>query len=176
MFGLTILNFQFYFLAILVVFGALGVIAAQSPIYSVLSLALSMIAMGGMFFTLGAYFVAAVQLIVYAGAVLVLFVMVIMLFDLNKESGDGTTNGLTTTLIRAVGAGAFLGLIYGALELAQGGRETFSKGPDAGIGLSQFSTVLFSKYLFAFEIISVLLLVVAVGAVVLARSKGGTHA
>ena len=75
----------FYFLGGLSLFGALGVVLAANPIYASLFLVLSMVSISGIFFSLGAYFVAGVQLLVYAGAVMVLFVMVIMIFDLKKE-------------------------------------------------------------------------------------------
>ena len=75
----------FYFLAMAIIIFSLAVIMSPNPIYSALFLALTMITLAFMFFMLNAPFIAGVQLIVYAGAVVVLFVMVMMLFDLKKE-------------------------------------------------------------------------------------------
>ncbi len=164
----------FYILAAMALFSAIGVVAVQNPIYSALFLASTMVAISGLFFTLEAYFIAGVQLIVYAGAVLVLFVMVVMLFDLKKEH-EGEGGNLPFSLVKALGAGAILGLLVGGFEIAR-----VAAGDDKKISglaaLKEIAIQLFTKNLFAFEVISILLLLVAVGAVTLAKSKGGTHA
>ena len=126
---------------------------------------------------LDAYFVAGVQLIVYAGAVMVLFVMVLMLFDLKHEI-EAFTKGKITGAIKLATVGILVGLIVGAvLYNAQPPVGTVSKemaelsqDPSKQLGIR-----LFTQHLFAFEALGVLLLVIAVGAVALARSKGGTH-
>jgi NADH-quinone oxidoreductase subunit J len=74
-------TFIFWFLALITVFSGLIVVTVANPIYSALALVMTMVGIAALFVTLGAYFVAGVQLIVYAGAVMVLFVMVLMLFD-----------------------------------------------------------------------------------------------
>jgi NADH-quinone oxidoreductase subunit J len=166
-------NYMFYFLAIITVCSAVGVIVIPNPIYSALFLAGTMVSLAALFFILGAHFVAAVQLIVYAGAVMVLFVMVVMLFDLRKEK-DAFSGGPIGFFLK-IGVGALaLGLIVGAFEISQ---PLASEGSGKAMADSTklLAQQLFSKHVFAFEIISVLLLVVIVGAVTLARSRGGTH-
>jgi len=165
----------FYILGLMTLIAGVGVVAMQNPIYSALCLVMTMIGISGLFFTLEAYFVAGVQLIVYAGAVTVLFVMVVMLFDLRKEVSSALGGGINTAA-KAVGVGIILGLILSAISLSKLGTSTM---PLKGLGASSIKEVavqLFTKYIFGFEIISVLLLLVVVGAVGLARSRGGTHA
>lgn len=164
----------FYILGALSVLGAICVITVPNPIFCALFLALTMVSLSGIFFSLGAYFVAGVQLIVYAGAVTVLFVMVVMLFDLKKETQAFSAKPIGF-LLRTVAVGAFMGLLWGGVELARGYIYSPSVlNPDTAT--RSVSELLFTKYIFAFEIISVLLLLVVIGSVTLARSKGGTHA
>ncbi|HEX4925733.1 MAG TPA: NADH-quinone oxidoreductase subunit J [Bdellovibrionales bacterium] len=168
-------NIVFYILSSVAVLAALGVILLPNPIYSALCLAGTMVALAGLFFALGAYFVAGVQLIVYAGAVMVLFVMVVMLFDLRRET-EAFSGGPWGFFLK-IGAGALaLGLIAGAFEISKtGAPEAGDKAAALATSTKALAEVLFTKHVFAFEIISVLLLIVIVGAVTLARSRGGTH-
>ncbi len=168
--------FLFWFLAFVTVTSALTVFLITNPIYSALSLALTMVGVAGLFVTLNAYFVAGVQLIVYAGAVMVLFVMVLMLFDLKQEL-QAFSKGLVSGTIKLSSMGLLAGLIVGAVLMS---IHTFNeKQIDATItadNTKALGKLLFTKYLFGFEALGVLLLVVAIGSVALARSKGGTHA
>lgn len=171
--------FLFWFLALTVIASALSVILSANPIYSVLSLVMTMVGVAALFVTLGAYFLAGVQLIVYAGAVLVLFVMVLMLFDLRHEK-QAFTRGAVTGSIKIAAVGLLGGMVVGAIALTSSslmrvqnnGIETVIEGDTT----KAIGKILFNQYLFGFEALGVLLLVVAVGAVALARSKGGTHA
>jgi NADH-quinone oxidoreductase subunit J len=172
---LDLSNILFYILAAMALFSALAVVAVQNPIYSALFLASTMLAVAGLFFTLQAYFIAGVQLIVYAGAVLVLFVMVIMLFDLRKEH-EGEGGNMPFSLFKALAAGAVLGLLVGGFEIARAIMQDGGSKFSGVAALKEVSIQLFTKNLFAFEIISVLLLLVVVGALSLAKSRGGTHA
>jgi NADH-quinone oxidoreductase subunit J len=168
----------FWFLAGVTVFSGLAVVLFTNPIYSALSLAMTMVGVSAIFVTLGAYFIAGVQLIVYAGAVMVLFVMVLMLFDLKQEL-VAFARGQASGAIKIVSTGLLLGLIVGVIAK----RANFSllgkivtgetSGPDS---TRELGTALFAKHVFEFEALGVLLLVIAVGTVALARSKGGTHA
>lgn len=166
--------FLFWFLALLTLGSAIMVITMANPIFSALSLAMTMVGVAALFVTLGAFFLAGVQLIVYAGAVMVLFVMVIMLFDLKHEL-KAFSRGLMTGTVKLATVGLFSGLIVGAILLTSGP----DKVPDAAAAnqdtTASLGQLLFSHYLFGFEALGVLLLIVAVGAVALARSKGGTH-
>lgn len=169
----------FWILAIITVVSGLIVILVANPIFSALALAMTMVGVAALFVTLGAYFLAGVQLIVYAGAVMVLFVMVIMLFDLKHEL-QAFTRGRFTGAIKMATVGMLAGLVFGSVILSSirlmsdKPVATQSGGPmDTTKALGQ---ILFSQYLFGFEALGVLLMVVAVGSVALARSKGGTHA
>lgn len=171
--------FLFWLLALLTVLSAMGVLISTNPIYSVMSLVMTMIGVAALFVTLNAYFLAGVQLIVYAGAVLVLFVMVLMLFDLKHEL-QAFTRGKFTGAVKLASVGLLGGMIVGAVALT---APALMKVQDNGIqtiiqgdSTKPLGKLLFSQYLFGFEALGVLLLVVAVGAVSLARSKGGTHA
>ena len=168
----------FYFLATLIVLSSLGVLLLKNPIYAALSLAGTMVSMGFLYFNIGAYFIAGVQLIVYAGAVMVLFVMVVMLFDLKKEVRT-FTGGFFGIWLKFFSASLFVVLILAAIKTSLPPTQTV--GPMAS-SLEQMASVkelgilIFTDYVFAFESLGVLLLLIAVGVVAVARSKGGTHA
>ncbi|MBC7421059.1 MAG: NADH-quinone oxidoreductase subunit J [Bdellovibrio sp.] len=174
--------FLFWFLALITVISGLAVVLMANPIYSALCLAMTMISVAAIFVTLQAYFLAGVQIIVYAGAVMVLFVMVLMLFDLKHEL-QAFTRGRATGALKIASVGILSGLIVGAVTigLTIAGRssdEVISAAAAGGVvdttrGLSE---ALFLKNIFGFEALGVLLLVIAVGTVALSRSKGGTHA
>jgi len=169
----------FWILAIMTVASALTVVLITNPIYSALSLAMTMVGVTALFVTLNAYFLAGVQLIVYAGAVLVLFVMVLMLFDLKHEL-HSFTHGKFTGALKLACVGMLGGLIVGSVLMTSHNLVELPV-QEAAAGMSGDNTkdlgrLLFSQYLFGFEALGVLLLIVAVGAVALSRSKGGTHA
>jgi len=252
---MTIDDILFHAFAFVAVISALLVIFNKNPVYSALFLALCMSVLGAMFFTLNAYFVAVAQITVYAGAVMVLFVMVVMLFDLKRESEEILKFSPVTTA-KVLAAALLCGFLVGtswlgvtavkdhlAGQVAPGtlsadlekpidgkipksiislsaedsdestikatpeeARELLNKmggnpNPDEDLTAAEdaklvekatateskgepieefgstvtLSRALFSKFVFAFEAVSALLLVAIVGAVALARSKGGTH-
>ena len=167
----------FWFLAALTVGSALTVIRVVNPIYCALALAMTMIGVSALFVTLGAYFLAGVQVIVYAGAVTVLFVMVLMLFDLKHEV-LAFSRGKVAGIVKVSSAAALMGLIIGAIFLtfhddSQKGFKVLDVTVDS---TKELSKILFTQYVFGFEALGLLLLIIAIGAVALARSKGGTHA
>lgn len=176
---LTANEFAFHVLALISVICAGGVVLSRNPIYSAFYLAGTMISMAGIFVTLDAYFIAGVQLIVYAGAVMVLFVMVLMLFDLKHEMKT-FSKGMLANVFKLGSAGVLLGmlLIYIWYSFsADPGFKPVSVDPMKSMEATKaLSTMLFTKYLFAFEAIGALLLIIAVGAVTLSRISGGTHA
>lgn len=166
----------FWIISAVSIMGAMGVLLIPNPVFSALSLAITMVSMAGLFAHLGAPFVAGVQLIVYAGAVMVLFVMVLMLFDLKQEK-QAFSKGPIFGFIKLVSIGMFGGFVMGVLLVEGdvrllGSDLSTGKSPN-GLSLAQ---LLFTKHIFAFEALGVLLLIIAIGAVALARSKGGTHA
>lgn len=172
--------FLFWFLAIVTLFSGLAVILVSNPVYSALSLAMTMVGVSALFVTLNAYFIAGVQLIVYAGAVMVLFVMVLMLFDLKGEI-QAFARGRVTGAIKIASVGIIAGLIVGALTMGSGWIAASDTDATATALATKDSTkalayLLFTKNIFIFEVLGLLLLVIAIGTVSLARSKGGTHA
>lgn len=167
--------FLFWFLAIVTLMGGSLVVLMSNPVYCALALVFTMVGVSAVFVTLDAYFIAGVQLIVYAGAVMVLFVMVLMLFDLKHEM-EAFARGKVSGAIKLICAGLLTGLVTGAIVYSGKGvnavRDEFAAKTDP---TKLLGYKLFTQHLFAFEALGVLLLVIAVGAVALARSKGGTH-
>jgi NADH-quinone oxidoreductase subunit J len=165
----------FYSLAFFLLFFAFKTITVPNPIHSALYLVLTMIGLAAVFFNLGAQFIAGVQMIVYAGAVMVLFVMVLMLFDLRAEIrafSRGLFSGGLKVMSAAMLAGLALGAANSSVAILEAPAETA-----ANLDVTrQLSVLLYTKYLYAFEALGVLLLVVAVGVVAVSRMKGGTHA
>lgn len=172
--------FLFWFLAFACVLSALGVVLLTNPIHCALSLAMTMVSVAAIFVTLQAYFLAGVQLIVYAGAVMVLFVMVLMLFDLKNEL-QAFSRGKFKGAIKIGAVGLLSGLIVGAVARAVINTKTADAMVSAEASTSAgairpLAENLFFDQVLGFELLGVLLLVIAVGAVALSRSKGGTHA
>jgi NADH-quinone oxidoreductase subunit J len=163
----------FWVLATVAVVASLLVIGQRNPMYSVLLLIVSFGALSGLYILLEAPFVAAIQIIIYAGAIMVLFLFVVMLLNVPTEERP---SGTARRLIGGAGPrrfGAVLSLVL-VVELAwalfQLQGTPLPPGPERtvyDIGLR-----LFREYAFAFEVTSVLILVAMVGAVVLARKEG----
>jgi NADH-quinone oxidoreductase subunit J len=160
------------------VVSALSVVLMTNPIYSALCLAMTMVSVAAIFVTLQAYFLAGVQLIVYAGAVMVLFVMVLMLFDLKNEL-QAFSRGRVSGAVKIASIGILSGLLAGAMYAVHVSAKPTDLAPmtnpnQAAVG--PLAEELFLRNIFGFEVLGVLLLVIAVGVVALSRSKGGTHA
>jgi NADH-quinone oxidoreductase subunit J len=165
----------FYGFSTFIVFFALLVLLSANPIVAALALAAAMVGVAGVFFALGAHFIAAVQVTVYAGAVMVLFVIVLMLFDLKKEE---IVSSSIVRFFKISVVGLILGLITGAVTMSgfDGSTQIFVQNPADVTPTKKLAVLLFDKYLFAFEVLGVLLLVIAIGVVSVSRIKGGTHA
>ncbi len=165
----------FYFLSIVIVVFALSVVMSSNPIHSALFLALTMISLAFVYFTLNAPFIAGVQLIVYAGAVVVLFVIVMMLFDLKKEK-QAFSKGKFTGFLKIGSAGWLCGLIAGAVYMSSEMVVSGSQKADVeAMSAKSLALELFTNYILAFEALGILLLIIAIGAVAISRIKGGTH-
>lgn len=165
----------FYSLALFLLFFAYKTVTAVNPVHCALYLVLTMIGLAGVFFHLGAQFIAGVQLIVYAGAVMVLFLMVLMLFDLKAEL-RAFSRGLLSGSLKIISAALFAGLALGAANSSVAILES-ANAPAPGQDVTKtLGFLLYTKYLYAFEVLGVLLLVVAIGVVAVSRIKGGTHA
>lgn len=166
----------FYTLALFLIYFAYKVISVPNPLHSALYLVMTMIGLACAFFNLGAQFIAGVQMIVYAGAVMVLFVMVLMLFDLRAELRS-FSQGLISGAFKVMAAALLAGLALGAANSSVAVLETSETAGQPSADLTrQLGILLYTKYLYAFEVLGVLLLVVAVGVVAVSRMKGGTHA
>jgi NADH-quinone oxidoreductase subunit J len=154
--------------------GAVNLLVQRHPINSALSLIAVMAALAGEYLLLGAEFVAAVQVIVYAGAIMVLFVFVIMLLNAGEEE---KTNGSRVAILFGV-PGMLLGsLLVAWVVLKHSGTEAVSAGALLG-SPKIIGNLLFHEFLLPFEITSILILIAIMGAVVLASKPtvpgGGT--
>lgn len=157
----------FWVFAVLAVLGGFGVILFRTPIRNVLSLVLVMLSLAVEFLLLSAQFIFAVQVIVYAGAVMVLFLFVVFLLGPVKETAHFRAS-MWQIVTGAIVVGAFAGLIYYLLTSLPFRQP--DKGGEAVFGTVQaIGTGLFSTYLYPFELTSILLLVAAVGAIYLSR-------
>ena len=163
----------FYLLGALAIAASLLVIAQRNPIYSVLLLIASFGALSGLYVLLDAPFVAVIQIIVYAGAIMVLFLFVVML--LNAPHEDTEYDERVHPLLRAgpMRFGAFLALVLAAelwWALGRGGDTgAFPGGSVTSVAV--IGRLLFTDYAFPFEVTSILILVAMVGAVVLAKRE-----
>ncbi len=164
----------FYVLALGAVVSALGVVLVRNPITSALNLVLSLCFVAGLYALLEAHFVAAVQVTVYAGAIMVLFTFVIMLLDLGTvPARPGPPAGIPkATIMGALGA-AFVGLVLHAVRGDIRAPATAGLAPDRVAELGGNSRLvgelLFGPYLLPFEVAGVLLVVALVGTVVMAK-------
>ncbi len=155
-------------LAVVAVAAAVGVVLSKNAVYCALALLLNFAVLAVMYFTLQAQFLGVVQIIVYAGAIVVLFLFVIMLIGGQLAPDAAVAASRRTARILAVLAGLMLLLSVG--YFAWLGLATVSGGPVAGSGSVQaIGELLFTEYTLPFEMASVLLLVAMIGAVVLAR-------
>jgi NADH-quinone oxidoreductase subunit J len=161
----------FYLCAAVAVGTSIAVVAQRNPIYGVLLLIASFGALSGLYILLDAPFVAVIQIIVYAGAIMVLFLFVVMLLHAGEARADGRRDG-------SVGVGWFgslLAVLLGA-ELVWALTHVVESGAFGGASVSSVGAIgrrLFEDYGFAFEVTSILILVAMVGAVVLARRERG---
>jgi len=156
----------FLVLAAITVAGALSLILQRHPIHSALSLIVVMVALAGLYLLQGAEFVAAVQIIVYAGAIMVLFVFVIMLLNAGEEDPANVSR-----MARFVGVP--LGSVF-LVEVAYWiGKAAMHLGsaPPEAVSTRDLSTLLFREYVFPFEMTSILILIALLGALVLARRE-----
>jgi NADH-quinone oxidoreductase subunit J len=163
----------FIIFAVLALAGALNLLLQRHPINSALSLVVVMLSLAVLYWSLGAEFLAAAQVIVYSGAVMVLFVFVIMLLNAGEE--DRTTGSRAAYFAGIPGALAvFCLLSYVFLRETRviGSVHLSTAGASAASNIQQISELLFTKLLLPFEVTSVLILVAILGAVVLARKEG----
>ena len=161
----------FYTAALIAVFGAMMMITVRNPVAAVLYLILSLIAQAVLYVQLAALFVGALLIIVYAGAILVLFLFVIMLLNLRGEDFEEKQPKISLATKYILGGLFFVEAVIVIREAAYGQRMTEALGAaPADFGnVAPVAELLFTKYLFPFELTSILLLVAVVGAVVMAK-------
>jgi NADH-quinone oxidoreductase subunit J len=161
--------------AMIILFGAFGVILSKNPVHSALSLVATLFGVAIMFILQDAQFLAAVQVIVYAGAIVVLFLFVIMLLGVDQlddlESDPLPGQRPLALLAGIVMAGGLIAVLV--TSTITGLPHSTAEVQSNVDNVTQLGRVIFTDYLFPFEVTSVLLVIAVVGAVVLARSIRG---
>ncbi len=163
---MAITQILFWFLSALALFGAIGVVASKNPIYSVLFLIIVFFAISGHYILMNAQFLAIVNIIVYAGAIMVLFLFVIMLMNLNTE-----TEPIKNVYLKLAGiiSGLMLMIVLIA-ALSHSDTRNIVIRPGTSVGLTEnLGKALFNKYVVPFEISSVLFLSAMVGAILIGK-------
>lgn len=157
----------FYFLGFLAVSSAVGFVWARHPLYSVLSLIITFFSVAGLFILLNAQFLGIVQIIVYAGAIMVLFLYILMMLNLHKitetqrEIGQKIIATFISGLLLIGFVGAYQGFARGKIEVI-----------NSEIGLTKnLGKVLFNEYVLPFELASILILSGIVGSVLIGKKE-----
>ncbi len=161
--------------AVIVLGGAIGVVLARNPVHAALMLVQTLFGVAILFVSEGAHFLAAVQVIVYAGAIVVLFLFVIMLLGVDREEVVAAEPLQGQAIIAAVVMLITLAeiVLLGHGHWATGSRSVVGALQGPGGNVQQLAEVIFTRYLFAFEATSVLLVIAVVAAVALARRPEG---
>lgn len=163
---MEITQILFWFLTALALIAAVGVVSSKNPIYSVLCLIVVFFAISGHYILMNAQFLAIVNIIVYAGAIMVLFLFVVMLMNLNTDAEPvknvymkmaGIISGLTLMIV-----------FVAAFADAETSNTIMRRGTDVGL-IENLGKALFNKYVIPFEISSILFLSAMVGAVIIGK-------
>jgi NADH-quinone oxidoreductase subunit J len=166
---MNITQILFWFLSILAIFSALMVVSSKNPVHSVLWLIVTFFSISGHYILLNAQFLAIVNVIVYAGAIMVLFLFVIMLMNLTHETEPRKNRWLK--MAGAVAGGCLLLVLVAAFKDSElKHQETLMKSGDIGL-IEILGKELFSTYVVPFEISSILFLSAMVGAVVIGKKE-----
>ncbi len=152
--------------------GAIGVVTLRNPVHAALSLVLTLFGVAVLFVAQAAHFLAVVQVIVYAGAVVVLFLFVIMLLGVDRDEANIGVEPLraqrpAAAVIGVAAAGLLLAL--SRVSFTTGAPSTAGAADGPGTNVEKIADSVFTRYVYAFEITSVLLVIAVVGAVLLAR-------
>jgi len=161
--------FFFYLFAAIMLIGGIAVITCKNPVHSALALIVALLAQASIYLMLYAPFVAGVQIILYAGGIMVLFLFVIMLVSIERSMKERQFNSQWVVgIIAAMALGGLFVAVYAK------GKDIF---PERGLPMlesdntQRIATMLYGQYMFAFEIASLLLLVAIIGAVVMAKKR-----
>ena len=173
-------TFHFYLFGLIAIASALLFVTRKSPVAAALWLINTMFCLAALYVMLDAQFIGAIQVLVYAGAIMVVFLFVIMLLNLGRGEG-GDTRGLVWKLLGGAFAIAILAEVSALTRSRTPQLITLPQGYTAQqvaeVGaIAPIAAPLFNEYLLAFEVTSVLLLVAIVGAVVLGKQRGEEHA
>ena len=163
----------FYPLAGICILFALGVVINNSPINSAISLIAMMLCLAGVFILQQAHFIAILQIIIYAGAIMVLFMFVIMLLNLKGKGEDDKWQSRDRNVLLNVLSGLLAaGILYKLISIINEAKfnSPFLTSENFGT-VREVGTILFTEFVLPFEVASILLLVAMIGAVVLAKSK-----
>lgn len=165
----------FIIMGLITIVCALCVVFQKNPVYSAIFLIQTMVSLAVLYVLLHAQFIAAIQIMVYAGAIMVLFVFVIMLLNLNKTDVEGDYDKLLFQKPSAIILGFILVVMIGAVTLNtvfQGTQGEYTPESINQIGNTQLvGKMLFTKYVFPFEIASILLFAAVLGAIILAKKQ-----
>ena len=164
----------FYIFAALSVFGALGVLFLKNPIHCALSLVGTFFCLGSIYVMLNAEFVAVIQVLIYAGAIMVLFLFVLMLLSSSETniSSNKLTAGNILAGLMSLGIFFQIAFLFTGNELKLGPKGEYPIEVVEEIGsIALIGRLLFTDYILSFEIIAILLLVAVIGAVVIAKRK-----
>jgi NADH-quinone oxidoreductase subunit J len=164
---MNITQILFWMLSVVALFSALMVVTSKNPMYSVLWLIITFFSISGHYVLLNAQFLAIVNIIVYAGAIMVLFLYVLMFIDLHRNAEPQKNKWLK--LAGALAGGSLLLVMVAALRNTEAGNAQVGGG-DIGL-IENLGKVLFNEYVVPFEISSVLFLSAMVGAVVIGKRE-----
>ncbi len=159
----------FLYFAMVIVGTAALVVALRNPVYSALALLVMFFHVAGLFVTLHAEFLAIIQILVYAGAILVLYLFVVMLLNLKREDRFHSQSLIGVLLGCVLFAEALLLMVKGDTSLGQLNVPSSPAAQLTGGNTESIGELLFSTYLFPFEVASLILLVAMVGAVILTK-------
>ena len=168
--------FLFYVFAAVTVIGSLVVVSQRNPVYSLLSLVGAFFGLCGLYILLEAPFLAVVQIIVYAGAIMVLFLFVVMVLNVPREDAAEWDRMHPLYRPMAVRVGGVLAVLLAlefgwALSKTSGMSIGVADGKPAVSSVGELGRILFTDYMFAFEVTSILIIAAMVGAVVIARKR-----
>lgn len=171
MFAITTIQWVFYFLAVLTLFSGLGTIMSKNPIHSVIYLILTFFSLSAHYILMNAQFLAVVNIIVYAGAIMVLFLFVLMFLNVKEENDELKKN---STIFAATIVGGTIGIILVAMFRQVEVEAVNPNLYNSQIGMIEsLGMLLYRDYLLPFELVSILFLVAMVGAVLLgSKAKG----
>lgn len=165
--NLSITEILFGLLSIMAIFSGICVIFSKNPVFSVLYLIVTFFCIAGHYILLNAQFLAAVHIIVYAGAIMVLFLFVVMMLNLNQETEPSKPWWIQISAV--VAGGTLMLVLVGSLK---GAEQVMQTGTNSQLGLVQnLGRVLFTEFLVPFELSSVLFLAAMVGAVLLGKKQ-----